>query len=58
LAKEYKAFLNGQTKQPLFYNYTKKELVDFWKERWLNKRKQNVDIINKVLDFEPEDFKI
>jgi hypothetical protein len=58
LAKEYKAFLNGKTKQPHFYNYTKNELVDYWKERWLNKRKQNIDVINKVLEFKPEDFTI
>lgn len=58
LAKEYKAFLNGQTKQPFFNNYTKNDLVDYWKERWLNKRKQNIDIIDKVLEFKPEDFKI
>lgn len=58
LAKEYKAFLNGETKQPLFNNYTKNELVDYWKERWLNKRKQNIEIIDKVLEFKPEDFTI
>ncbi len=58
LAKEYKAFLNGETKQPHFNNYTKTELVDYWKERWLKKRKQNIDIIDKVLEFEPNDFRI
>lgn len=58
LAKEYKAFLNGETNQPQFYNYSKKELVDFWKKRWLENRKQNINIVMDVLDFNPEKFKI
>jgi hypothetical protein len=56
LAKEFKAFLNGETNQPIFYNYSKKELLEFWRERWLKNRKQNIDIINKVLEFDPNDF--
>jgi len=33
-------------------------LVKFWKERWLNMRKKNADIIDKILNFNPEDFRI
>lgn len=58
LAKEFKAFLNGETKQPRFYNYSKKELVEFWKKRWLENRKSNIEAITNVLDFIPNDFKI
>lgn len=58
LAKEYKAFLNGETKQPKFNNHSKKELVEFWKTRWLKNRKLNVDVVTNVLDFNPNDFTI
>lgn len=58
LAKEYKAFLNGETKQPQFNNYSKKELVEFWKTRWLENRRLNPDVISNVLDFNPNDFTI
>ena len=51
-------FLNGNTKRPLYYNYTKNELVGYWKDRWLDMRKQNKKIIEKTLDFEPEQFEI
>ncbi len=56
LAKEYKAFLNDKTKQPRFHNHSKKELVEFWKTRWLNNRKLNVDVVANVLEFSPKDF--
>lgn len=58
LGQNWKAFLNGQSKKPLYYNYSKDELVQFWKERWLENRKQNPEIIEKVLEFEPYDFTI
>lgn len=51
-------FLNGNTQQPFYFNYSKNELIKFWKERWLNMRKQNESIIKKVLDFEPKEFEV
>jgi hypothetical protein len=56
LASEFKAFLNGETKQPKFKNYSKNDLVQFWKNRWLENRKKNVDAVTNVLDFNPSDF--
>jgi hypothetical protein len=58
LAKEFKAFLNGETKQPQFNNYSKKELVEFWKKRWLENRKLNVEVVTNIIDFNPKDFTI
>lgn len=58
LAKNYREVLNDEAKQPKYYNYTKKELVDHWKERWFKNRKQTPDVIKKVLEFEPKDFVI
>ena len=56
LAKKYHEFLNDKTKTPIYYNYSKKELVAYWKERWLKNRKQRTDIINTVINFNPDDF--
>lgn len=56
LATEFKAFLNGETKQPKFKNYPKNDLVQFWKTRWLENRKKNVEVVTNVLDFNPNDF--
>lgn len=58
LASEFKAFLNGETKQPKFKNYCKNELVQFWKNRWLQNRKKNIDVIEKVITFIPDNFRI
>ena len=33
-------------------------MVDYWKRRWLNQRKQNLAILNKVLNFKPTNFEI
>lgn len=56
LSKHYKEFLTGKTKQPIFTNYSKKELVAYWKERWLENRKNNDHVIANVLNFTPNDF--
>lgn len=58
LAENTLDFLNGKTKKIKYYNYTTKELVAYWKERWFEKRKQNIEILQKVVKFEPNDFKI
>lgn len=55
-AKEFKAFLNGKTKQPIFNNHSKSELVEFWKKRWLKNRRNNPAAIANVLEFLPNDF--
>ena len=51
-------FLNGETKQINYFNYSKKELVNFWKERWLKMRKENQEIIDQVVEFNPRNFEI
>jgi hypothetical protein len=56
LAKNYKEFLNGKVNYPEFYNYSMTELVSFWKKRWFENRKQNIDVITDVLSFDKNDF--
>jgi len=58
LAKNAMEFLNGRAKKPDYYNYPMKDLVGFWKERWLNNRKTKLDIVHKVLQFRPEQFSV
>jgi hypothetical protein len=58
LIKNWKEFLNDQDKKPIYYNYTKKELVSFWKNRWLKNRKESNEVITKVLSFNPNNFTI
>ena len=58
LGEHVKEFLKGETKQPLFNNYSQKELTEYWRERWLTKRKQNVDVLNRVVEFTPQTFTI
>ena len=58
LSKDFKKFLNGETKQPIFTNYSKKELVNYWKERWLSNRKKNLRVINEVISFDQQKFNI
>lgn len=58
LAKQAKAFLNGTTRVPHFNNYSKKELVEYWKKRWLENRRRNIDVLEKVMDFNPDKFTI
>lgn len=56
LGQNWKAFFNGESKRPFFYNYSKDELVNFWKERWLTHRKKNGDVIASILNFSPNNF--
>lgn len=58
LAKNYKEVLTGQTKRVIYNNYKMSELVEFWKQRWLQHRKLSPDILLKVLEFSPDQFKI
>jgi len=58
MAKNFKEFLNGETKRINYNNYSLKELTDFWKERWFNKRKERSEVIKNVLAFKPEDFTV
>jgi hypothetical protein len=58
LAKNFRSFLLGKTDRPIYYNLPMQILVKFWKERWLSMRKKNKDVVEKILQFVPEDFRI
>lgn len=56
LAKNFRSFLLGKSDRPIYYNLPMRTLVKFWRERWLNMRKRNINVIDKILSFKPEDF--
>jgi len=56
LAKNYQDFLNDKSTKPIYYNYTKKELINYWKKRWFENRKKQEDVVRNVLSFEPRKF--
>ena len=56
LAINYKSFLRGDSKKPIYRNLPLKKLVEHWRNRWLNMRKQNDLIIEKVRRFSPNAF--
>jgi len=58
LAKNYKEFLNGNTKKIKYNNYSLREITDFWKERWLSKRIERPEVVKNILQFNAKDFKL
>ena len=58
LTKNFRSFLLGKADRAIYYNLPLETLVKFWKERWLNMRKKNINVINKILNFNPDNFRI
>lgn len=58
LASNYLKFLNGRDKKLKYYNFSLKDLTEYWYNRWYLKRKKNLDIRELVLHFNKKDFVI
>jgi hypothetical protein len=58
LAINWKSFLKGETKKPIYRNLPLRSLTNHWRERWLTMRKVNHEIVKRVAKFRPEDFVI
>lgn len=56
LANNTVEFLNGRAEKPDYCDYPMKDLVAYWRERWLYNRKRNPEIVRKVLEFHPAKF--
>jgi hypothetical protein len=56
LAVNWKAFLNGQVRKPIYRNTPLRKLSKHWQDRWLAMRKQNKEVIARVAEFVPENF--
>jgi hypothetical protein len=57
-AKNFRDVLTGNTARVEFDDRTMKELVQFWKERWFEKRRTNPQTIVNVREFEPNLFNV
>jgi hypothetical protein len=56
LAHNFREFLKGEQRKLNYYDYSLHDLVEYWKERWLNKRKTNLEIQKNVYGFRAENF--
>lgn len=55
-AKNTKEFLNDKNASLKFYSQNTDQLTEYWKNRWYNNRRQDINIIQKVFAFKKEDF--
>jgi len=58
LAHNFKEFLNSEHCRLRAYDYSLDDLVQYWKERWLNMRRLNPDVKKNIEGFRKEDFVI
>lgn len=58
LARNATAYLRGEDTKLIQYNLSLKNLVSFWKKRWLSIRRKNIKAIYSVITFKKTDFKI
>ena len=56
LAKNYKKFLQGKEEKIDYMDYPFEDLVTYWRNRWLNMRKRNEIVLEKVMSFRKENF--
>jgi len=55
-AENTKKFLNNQNKRLKYYCEDIDSLTEYWKNRWYNNRRYNIEIIQKVSAFKKKDF--
>lgn len=58
LATNFKSFLRGETKKPIYRNIPLDILFKHWRNRWLYMRLQNALIVERARRFSPDQFKI
>lgn len=58
LATNAREYLLGKVKRPEYYNWPLKDLVSFWRSRWLLPRSKNSEIMDRVKSFEKSSIKV
>ena len=58
VARNFRSFLLGKSDKPVYLDLPLGTLTKFWKKRWLCMRKDNINIIERTLRFNPNDFEI
>jgi hypothetical protein len=58
LARNAREFLRGSEKRLRYFDFSLADLTEHWKKRWLEPRKSNAEVKEKVIRFCACDFKI
>jgi hypothetical protein len=58
LSHNLKEFLKGQHSRLRYRDYPLEDLVNYWKTRWLNNRKMNIEVKRSVYGFRAGEFSI
>lgn len=58
LARNFREFLRGEHCRLRYYDYSLGDLVSYWKERWLDNRRHNIEVKKSIYGFRAEDFMI
>ncbi len=58
LAENFRSVLIEQKEKPIYYNLPLNQLIEYWKKRWLNMRKNNKKAIQNVLEYYPQSFDV
>lgn len=62
LAENAKTYLRGETDEPAYYwsfddpDAEQQSIYDYWKERWASKRIQKPEILNRIAEFDKDEF--
>jgi hypothetical protein len=56
LATNWQEYLQGKARAPQFHDWPLSDLVDYWRRRWLEPRRQRPDVIQSLGRFSPKDF--
>jgi hypothetical protein len=58
LAENYKEFLQGKSQQLNYCDYPLSTLVQYWRKRWLENRRNNPEVKEAILSFSKTEFVI
>lgn len=62
LAENAKAYLRGETDEPSYFwafddsDDEQQSIYDYWKERWVSKRVQKPEILDRIAEFDKDEF--
>ena len=56
LAASYKEYLQGKERKLEYYDYPLSSLVEYWRKRWLDNRRNSSVVKQAVMDFKKSEF--
>jgi hypothetical protein len=58
LAKNTREYLRGETSSIYYRDMKLADLIDYWKNRWLRRRKENTEIVERMREFRKQSIKL